>query len=58
MERNYLPESPSAAGPTLVCDVQFQLSLLRLMYPGADASPQVMQLEKLRESGALWPTAH
>ena len=35
--------------PAPPCDVHFQLSLLRLMYPGAAASPQVAALEQLRE---------
>jgi hypothetical protein len=29
-------------------DVQFQLSLLRLVYPGCEAFPQVAELEQLR----------
>ena len=53
MERNHLPSPPSAAEATLIYDVQFQLSLLRLMYPGADTLPQVSQLEKLHESGTM-----
>jgi hypothetical protein len=60
MERNQLPSSASLPDYTASLrnhDVQFQLSLLRLMYPGSDPSPQAMQLQKLGESGALWPVA-
>jgi hypothetical protein len=43
MEHDLLSSPASSYG------VQFQLSLLRLMYPGAAASTQVAQLEQLRQ---------
>ena len=44
MERNVQPL------PAPPCDVHFQLSLLRPMYLGSSASPQVAALEQLRET--------
>lgn len=55
MERNVTspPVSPSQIQE---CGVQFQLSLLCLMYPGSGASPQALQLERLSEPAVLAPT--
>ena len=43
MERN---SALSASSP---CDVQFQVSLLRLMYPDVSISAQVVELEQLQD---------
>jgi len=37
-------------------DVHFQVSLLRLMYPGPAASTQVAALDRLREPAEAVPT--
>jgi hypothetical protein len=42
-----MPRSLSQADPPGPEDVRFQVSLLRLLYPGADSSPQVFELEGL-----------
>ena len=54
MER-HATSPPASPSQMQDCGVQFQLSLLRLMYPGADASPQALQLERLSEPVALVP---
>ncbi len=42
--------------PVLPYDVRFQLSLLRLMYPGSPDSPQVEALQQMQEpAGAVPP---
>ncbi len=46
-------ERPSAVHSNSAAEVQFQMSLLRLMYPDAASAPQVKELECLTALGPL-----
>jgi hypothetical protein len=47
MEPQFI-SAPSSLNVSLN-DVQFQVSLLRLMYPGAASASQVAELERMRQ---------
>jgi hypothetical protein len=59
MNRNMTTQHTSPGPGFLVnSDVQFQLSLLRLMDPGSLPSPQAAQLEHWSEPAALAPESN
>jgi hypothetical protein len=58
MEYNSPFSLASRVQPADPCDLQFQVSLLRLVYPGATISTQTAQLETMTETVPVLGSRH